>query len=166
MIWANGGAQAKNLIGGLIPLDDKLPDLVSKFVGKSAFTGPDGKLYFIPTTLQGHVVYYNKALYKAAGLDPEKPPTTWAELTKVCDAFKAQGKTACFMMANKEGYEAEFFLSEAANQSLTAQQQADWLAGKLHWSDPPIKAILQDLGRYRQEWLVPGRRQLADHVHG
>jgi raffinose/stachyose/melibiose transport system substrate-binding protein len=143
VIWANGGAQAKALIGGLIPLDDKLPDLISKLVGKSAFTGPDGKLYFIPTTLQGHVVYYNKALYKAAGLDPEKPPTTWAELTKVCDAFKAQAKTACFMMANKEGYNAEFFLSEAANQSLTAQQQADWLAGKLHWSDPPIKAILQ-----------------------
>ena len=27
--------------------------------------------------------------------------------------------------------------------TLTSQQQADWLAGKLHWSDPPIKAILQ-----------------------
>lgn len=143
VIWANGGAQAKALVGGLIPLDDKLPDLISKLVGRSAFTGPDGKLYFIPTTLQGHVVYYNKALYKAAGLDPEKPPTSWAELTKVCDTFKAQGKPACFMMANKEGYNAEFFLSEAANQSLTAQQQAYWLAGKLHWSDAPIKAILQ-----------------------
>ena len=143
MIWANGGAQAKNLVGGLIPLDDKLPDLISKLVGKSAFTGPDGKLYFIPTTLQGHVVYYNKKLYKDAGLDPNKPPTTWAEVTKMCDAFKAKGEAACFMMANKEGYEAEFFLSEMANQSLTAQQQADWLAGKLHWSDAPIKAILQ-----------------------
>ncbi|MFB9979330.1 ABC transporter substrate-binding protein [Mesorhizobium kowhaii] len=143
VIWANGGAQAKNLVGGLIPLDDKLPDLISKLVGKSAFTASDGKLYFIPTTLQGHVVYYNKALYKAAGLDPDKPPTSWAEMTKVCDTFKAQGKTACFMMANKEGYEAEFFLSEMANQSLTARQQADWLTGKLHWSDAPVKAILQ-----------------------
>ncbi|RWX68984.1 extracellular solute-binding protein, partial [Mesorhizobium sp. M4B.F.Ca.ET.089.01.1.1] len=64
VIWANGGAQAKALVGGLIPLDDKLPDLIPKLVGKSAFTGPDGKLYFIPTTLQGHVVYYNKPLYK------------------------------------------------------------------------------------------------------
>ena len=41
VIWANGGAQAKNLVGGLIPLDDKLPDLISKLVGKSAFTAPD-----------------------------------------------------------------------------------------------------------------------------
>ena len=30
VIWANGGAQAKNLIGGLIPLDDKLPDLIRR----------------------------------------------------------------------------------------------------------------------------------------
>ena len=99
VIWANGGAQAKNLVGGLIPLDDKLPDLIAKLVGKSAFTAPDGKLYFIPTTLQGHVVYYNKTLYTAAGLDPNKPPATWADVTKMCDAFKAH-KVACFMMAN------------------------------------------------------------------
>jgi multiple sugar transport system substrate-binding protein len=143
VIWANGGASAKSLVGALLPLDDKLPDVISKLVGKSAFTGPDGKLYFIPTTLQGHVVYYNKKLYEDAGLDPSKPPTTWDEVNKMCDAIKAKGGTACFLMANKEGYEAEFFLSEMANQSLSAQQQADWSAGKLHWSDPPIKAILQ-----------------------
>ncbi len=45
VIWANGGAQAKNPVGALIPLDDKLPNVISKLVGKSAFTGPDGKLY-------------------------------------------------------------------------------------------------------------------------
>jgi multiple sugar transport system substrate-binding protein len=156
VIWANGGAQAKNLIGGLVPLNDKLPDLIKNIVGQSAFT-VDGKLYFIPTTLQGHVVYYNKKLYQDAGLDPSKPPTTWDEVNKMCDAIKAKGEAACFMMANKEGYEAEFFLSEMANQSLTAQQQDDWAAGKLHWSDAPIKAILQtwvDLGK--KGWYQEG----------
>jgi len=156
VMWANGGASAKSLIGGLLPLDDKLPDLIKQVVGKSAFTGPDGKLYFIPTTLQGHVAYYSKDMYKAVGLDPDKPPTTWAEVTKMCDAFKAAGK-ACFMMANKEGYEAEFFLSEMANQSLTAQQQADWSAGKLHWSDASIKAILQTwVDTYKAGWYQEG----------
>ena len=53
VIWANGGAQAKNLVGGLIPLDDKLPDLISKLVGKSAFTAPDGKLYLHPDDTSG-----------------------------------------------------------------------------------------------------------------
>ncbi|MEP7239278.1 MAG: extracellular solute-binding protein, partial [Devosia sp.] len=41
VIWANGGANAKSLTGSLLPLDDKLPDLISQVVGKSAFTGTD-----------------------------------------------------------------------------------------------------------------------------
>ena len=70
------------------------------------------------------------------------------------------------MMANKEGYEAEFFLSEIANQSLTAQQQADWLRRQAPLVGSADQGDPADLGRYRQGRLVPGRRQLADHVHG
>ena len=139
----NGGAQAKARVASMVKLDDKAPALVKVLVGKEAFQGPDGGLYAYPVTLQGHVNYYNKKLYKEAGLDPEKPPTTWAELQKVCDAFKAKGKVPCFVMGNKEGAGAEFFFSSAAAESLTAKEQADWLAGKLKWSSPQIKAILQ-----------------------
>ncbi|MEV8230230.1 sugar ABC transporter substrate-binding protein [Streptomyces sp. NPDC079167] len=39
----------------------------------------DGKEYVVPHTLDLSVLFYNKALYKKAGLDPEKPPTTLAE---------------------------------------------------------------------------------------
>ncbi len=59
----------------------------------------------------------------------------------MCDTFKAAGK-ACFMMANKEGYASRVFpCQEMANQSLTAQQQADRASAPGH--DPPTKAILQ-----------------------
>ena len=94
VIWANGGAQAKNLIGGLLSARRQAarPDL-HRSVGKSAFTGPDGKLYFIPTTLQGHVVYYNKKLYKDAGLDPDKPPTTWAEVDQDVRRLQGEGRS-------------------------------------------------------------------------
>lgn len=139
----NGGAQAKARIDAMVKLDDKAPDLIKKLVGQEAFQGPDGSLYAFPVTLQGHAIYYNKKLYKDAGLDPEKAPTTWAELQKVCDAFKAKGKVPCFVMGNREGAGAEFFFSQAAAQSLTAKEQDDWLAGKLKWSSPQIKAILQ-----------------------
>lgn len=33
---------------------------------------------------------YNTQLYSQAGLDPEKPPTTWSELTAAADTIKAQ----------------------------------------------------------------------------
>ena len=43
-----------------------------RLAGWDAFS-KDGKIYAAPVTLQGHPIYYNKALYKKAGLDPEKP---------------------------------------------------------------------------------------------
>jgi multiple sugar transport system substrate-binding protein len=40
----------------------------------------EDKLYTVPHTLDLSVLFYNKGLYKQAGLDPEKPPTTLKEM--------------------------------------------------------------------------------------
>jgi sn-glycerol 3-phosphate transport system substrate-binding protein len=45
---------------------------------KNAQTG--GKTYGIPWQRSTIILYYNKDAFKQAGLDPNKPPTTWAEL--------------------------------------------------------------------------------------
>ena len=40
----------------------------------------DGWLYGVPAFGGGYRLYYNTELFKAAGLDPNKPPTNWGEL--------------------------------------------------------------------------------------
>lgn len=40
----------------------------------------DGRLYSMPFNTSNPVLYYNKDLFKEAGLDPEQPPRTWAEV--------------------------------------------------------------------------------------
>lgn len=40
----------------------------------------EGKVYAIPTGIDDRMLYYNKAAFRAAGLDPNKPPQTWSEL--------------------------------------------------------------------------------------
>jgi multiple sugar transport system substrate-binding protein len=40
----------------------------------------DGKLYGLPYRAEAHALIYNKGAYQEAGLDPERPPQTWAEL--------------------------------------------------------------------------------------
>ena len=40
----------------------------------------DGKTYGVPVNLATLMMYYNKDLFKAAGLDPESPPKNWDEL--------------------------------------------------------------------------------------
>ena len=39
----------------------------------------DGKTYGTPYTFSTPTLFYNADLFRAAGLDPDKPPTTWAE---------------------------------------------------------------------------------------
>lgn len=88
--WVVPYAQA----GLLIPLDDVLAAL-----GKDDFVPAalqydtwDGHIWGIPYRIETHGVFYNKGAFKAAGLDPEKPPETWTELVEV--ATKLTGKGA------------------------------------------------------------------------
>ncbi len=41
------------------------------------------KTYGIPFQRSTIVMYYNKDMFRAAGLDPEKPPTSWEELAEI-----------------------------------------------------------------------------------
>ncbi len=49
----------------------------------------NGKLNSLPWNNSNPLLYYNKDMYKAAGLDPEKPPTTWQELQEHCAKLMA-----------------------------------------------------------------------------
>jgi len=40
----------------------------------------DGKMYSMPFNTSNPVLYYNKTMFAAAGLDPEKAPRTWDEV--------------------------------------------------------------------------------------
>ena len=40
----------------------------------------DGKICVIPYNISTPIMYYNKDLFKASGLDPDSPPATWDEL--------------------------------------------------------------------------------------
>lgn len=39
----------------------------------------DGKTYGVPIENTPVLLYYNKKMFKAAGLDPDQPPTTWSQ---------------------------------------------------------------------------------------
>lgn len=42
--------------------------------------GADGRVYGVPTAAYGVGLHYNRTLFTRAGLDPDKPPTTWDEV--------------------------------------------------------------------------------------
>ena len=138
----NGGAQARARFENAVVLDEKLGDLKGNLAGLPEFSDATG-IYAVPLTIQGFVVYYNKKLYADAGLDPEAAPKTWDDLAKVCAAIIAKGTVPCIALGNKEGYGMEFWFSAIAASLWTAQEQADFAAGKLAWTSPQVVAVLQ-----------------------
>ena len=43
----------------------------------------DGRVYGLPVSTNNLQLFYNKDLFRQAGLDPEQPPTTWDELRQM-----------------------------------------------------------------------------------
>ena len=50
-----------------------------------------GRLFALPVALSTPVLYYNKAAFRKAGLDPEKPPKTWWEVQQAADKLFDSG---------------------------------------------------------------------------
>jgi len=46
-----------------------------------------GEVWTMPFSMSNIALYYNKDMFKAAGLDPEKPPATWDELVEYGQAL-------------------------------------------------------------------------------
>ena len=67
----------------ILPFDDLVDDddwLNSFYPALMANGQIEGKTWGIPFQRSTIVAYYNKDLFRAAGLDPEAPPSTWDEL--------------------------------------------------------------------------------------
>jgi multiple sugar transport system substrate-binding protein len=141
VVMFNGGAQLRDRVDALVPLDDYLGDNQERLAGWEAFQDAE-QTFAVPVTLQGMPYYYNKAVYEEAGLDPDAPPTTYEELTAVCDAIAEIDKD-CFSLGNKEGIGMEFHLTTFGPGVFSPEQYDAWLAGDRDWSSPEVKQIFE-----------------------
>ncbi len=112
----------------------------------SSSLSPNGTPYAMPWTGQGIHFYYNKALFKKAGLDPNTPPTTWAQFLSDCAKLKAAGVTP-INAGWKDGYLGEWWVDVlSANYMTPAELVAS--GSKPNWESPAIQkafGLLQDL---------------------
>lgn len=61
----------------------------------------DGQQWGVPVAFSTKALYWNKDLFAAAGLDPEKAPATWAEEIAAAKAIKEKTGTAGFGVVAK-----------------------------------------------------------------
>lgn len=79
----------------LEPLDNLVAsgEVTTEGIAQSLLDGftIEGKLYGIPFNTQTMVMYYNKTLFDAAGLDYPKDGWTWDDFRVACEKLKASG---------------------------------------------------------------------------
>ena len=61
------------------------PELKTASPGHMTVATYDGKLYGVPLYADVSALFWNKDLFRKAGLDPEKPPTSLAEIRDYAD---------------------------------------------------------------------------------
>ena len=59
------------------------------------YTDPEGNMLSLPFNSSTPIFYYNKDVFQKAGLDPETPPKTWAELEEFSRKIKDSGAATC-----------------------------------------------------------------------
>lgn len=74
-------------------LDTFLPGALNEGI-----TTLDGNLYVLPESMNilNSLMFYNKTLFKEAGLDPENPPKTWSEFIEANRKITEAGKGKYF----------------------------------------------------------------------
>jgi ABC-type glycerol-3-phosphate transport system substrate-binding protein len=107
-----------------------------------------GTIYGIPSEIQANVWYYNKALFKKAGLSG--PPVTWAQLIADCKTLEAHGITPLATgTADDQG--ALNYINDILPSMLPANEMIGLSTGKYSWDSPTVRdsiQLLEDLAPY------------------
>jgi multiple sugar transport system substrate-binding protein len=136
-------------------------------------------VYALPVNSTSYALFYNRALFEAAGLDPERPPATWDELAETARQLTVRGPRGRFSQVG--------FVPDYGNLSTTIlmawQRDASFLSpdgtrvtlatpameAALHWiagyyreyGVTPLKSFTAGLGSADQHGFLSGRIAMA-----
>jgi multiple sugar transport system substrate-binding protein len=137
--------------GASVPISDYVPASETKnWIGTSENMS-GGKLWGMPQYLLGIPFLWNKAMFKKAGLNPNKGPRTWTEFMADAGKLKAAGLTP-FGMGNKDGYGGAWFFSLIGKQNLNSIDELKAaMIGKAKFSDPKFSSFYSLLADMRKK---------------
>lgn len=128
------------------------------------YTAPNGEMLSFPFNSSTTVFHYNKDAFKAAGIDTEKPPSTWPEVALAAAKLKASGHKCPFTSSWMSWTQLESFSAWHNTEFATLGNGMRGLNARLSFNTPLHVRHIENLGNMAKNGLMvyKGRGNTAD----
>ena len=128
------------------------------------YTDVDGNMLSFPFNSSTPILYYNKDLFRIAGLDPEVPPKTWPELGAAAIKLRSAGAVCGFTTSWPSWINVENF---SAFHNLPMSTQANGFGGldaELDFNNPVMVRHIAQLAKWQVDRIFDysGRATTAE----
>lgn len=137
-----------DLVNGLVDLTSYMDEAgmtEDLYDDMREFSNVNGRQISIHAYANDLILFYNKALMKEAGLDPEVPPTTWEELKEYALAIADENTYGFHMAAFTDSY----------YETISWQYETLlWQAGGEAWNEDGTAAFNSDAGKKALSFMI------------
>ena len=117
------------------------------------YTAPNGQMMSFPFNSSTTVLYVNRDAFKAAGLDPDKPPTTWPEVARAAATLKISGHKCPFTTAWQGWTQLESFSTWHNTELATKRNGLGGMDARLVVNSPLHVRHIENLGNMAKQGL-------------
>jgi sn-glycerol 3-phosphate transport system substrate-binding protein len=146
--------------GAVVPVGKVMNDAGVKFDPKAYvpavagyYTAPNGQMLSFPFNSSTTIFYYNKDAFKAAGLDPDKAPTTWPEVALAAAKLKASGHRCPITLAWQGWTQLESFSAWHNVEFASRQNGLAGLDARLKVNSPLHLRHIENLANMAKQGL-------------
>lgn len=151
------GATYRDFSSYLAPLNSTIESSGLEFLAGvvESVTDEQGQILAMPITFQGIGWYYNKELFTAAGLDPERPPESFEEFYEVCRRLDEAGIIP-IATGNNRPLTTDFIRRMLISGFFSGDQIENFYRQGRGFSSEDYRSIMEFIVTLRKEgWLDP-----------
>lgn len=128
--------------------------------GMNPKLNPNGTVYGLPYSFGATAFYWNKALFKKAGLDPNHIATTYTALLAELQKLKAAGITP-LGGGDKEGTDFSWWMYIGVPGVMNLKACYGLSDGTTKWTDPRMAVVVKEWLTFVQDgFLAPNQQEL------
>ena len=170
-VYEVGTATMMAAKGAIVPVGKVLADAGHQFDPKAYipavvgyYTAPSGQMLSFPLNSSTTVFNYNKDAFRKAGLDPNKPPSTWPEVVLAAAKLKASGVSCPFTTSWQGWTQLESFSTWHNTLFATQNNGFGGTSARLVFNSPLHVRHIENLANMAKQglFIYRGRGNAAD----